>query len=274
MKRILITVLVASAFLVLLPKALQAQSPNKPNAPVVNPLVLYDDFNGRWIDPTKWSDSMGSVNLLEIVRELSPSYQGEGNNRRLHLFERAYGLIGTEGLDYGAEGLWFRRSIKEVAFQVVVNKASTSGCQENPDTFAAHAEFGGSFFNYGGVDVSATLSLIREGNDAQAPLKVQALYVAEDWSIWDYQILGYVPLGQTAKLRLKWDQANHQFIFQLNRDPEVILAYGSAIPDDTTPPNFQNAGIGIWQGTPRCPSTTPGGAVMDAYFDNVYVNAP
>jgi hypothetical protein len=84
-----------------------AQSVSKPNAKVASPLVLYDNFNGRWIDPAKWYDLTGTANLLEIDRELSPPYQGQGNNRRLHLYARAYGVIGSQGVEYGQVGLKF-----------------------------------------------------------------------------------------------------------------------------------------------------------------------
>jgi hypothetical protein len=239
--------------------------------------VLYDDFNGRWIDPTKWDDSTGSVRSREAVRELSPPYQGEGNNRRLHIFQRAYSWTGNnDGVEWGGLGLQFTNpaSINEVSFDVLVNRAAISGCPANPSTGTAYANFSGTFFNYLGADVYAGISLIRESNDAQAPLRVQAGYNSADWSISDSQTLGYVSLGQTAKLRVRWDQPNHQFIFQLNRDPEVIMGYGSGILD-TIPPSVQTKGLGIARGVPHCAPPSPlGSAMINAYFDNVYVNAP
>lgn len=57
-----------------------AQSPAKPNLATAKPLVLYDNFNGPRIDPAKWNDWMASANMREAVRELSPPYQGQGNN--------------------------------------------------------------------------------------------------------------------------------------------------------------------------------------------------
>jgi hypothetical protein len=275
MKRIWVLLVITCAFAGSDAWAQQGQSSNKPNAPVVNPLVLYDNFNGRWIDPAKWNGEMGTANSLELVRELWPSYQGEGNNRYLHMFERAYASEGTEEVDYDGVGIRFKNpaSIHEISFDVIVSSASVSGCQDNPNTGALQAEFWGSFFSYQGMDVWATISLVRDGTDARAPLRADALFNSDDWSIADYQTLGYVRLGVPAKLRVKWDQANSQFIFQLNGGPPVIMAYGSAIPN-TDPPNTQIKGLSVFQAIPRCPSTTRGSGVMDAYFDNVYVNAP
>jgi hypothetical protein len=157
-----------------------------------------------------------------------------------------------------------------VSFSVVVNSASISGCQDNTETGAAVANFSGTFFNYLGQDISASIMLLREESDPSAPLRVRALFNSDDWTIVAAHTLGFVSLGQTVKLRLKWDQANKLFAYQLNSDPEVHLAYGVT---DTNPPNGVVKVLSVYQGTPRCPSTTPGGAVIDAYFDNVYVNS-
>jgi hypothetical protein len=133
----------------------------------------------------------------------------------------------------------------------------------------------GRFFNYEGQqngdqgDVEEGLSVVRDGTDARAPLRVDAHYNSEDWSASDYQTLGFVPLGQTARLRVKWDQPNQRFIFQLNKDPEVFVGYG--IPD-TSAPSIPSKALWVARGTPGCSTTPLGSAMMDAYFDNVFVN--
>jgi hypothetical protein len=280
MKRILMMVLVASAFLVLLPKAQQAQSPNKPNAPVVNPLVLYDNFNGRWIEPAKWDNWIEPSLMREAVRDLSPSYQGEGNNRRLRIFQRAYSSTDNDqDTSWGWLGLQFPNggSITEISFDVLVNSAAITACQSNQALGNVAAQFRGRFFNtygywYGDAgDVEAAIEVARSATDASAPLEVNAFYYVGDGSTGDWRNVGYIRLGQTAKLRFKWDQPNHRFVAQLNKDPEVYLDY--SIPD-VSAPTWSFRGIQVTHGTPNCTTTPTALAMMDAYFDNVYVNAP
>ena len=111
--------------------------------------------------------------------------------------------------------------------------------------------------------------MIRDSWYATGPLRVQASYATGD-GISQYQVLGSVPAGATIKLRLKWDQPNHQFIFQMNSDPPVTLGYDS-LPD-TYPASSPLKVLSVTQGIPHCTSTPTGNAMIDAYFDHVYVN--
>jgi hypothetical protein len=85
----------------------------------------------------------------------------------------------------------------------------------------------------------------------------------------DYHVLGSVQPGVTSTLRIKWDQPNHRFIFQLNHQPVVVSAYN--VPD-TTPAVFPFKYIGLARVVARCTTTPRARTAMDAYFDNVYVN--
>ena len=106
----------------------------------------------------------------------------------------------------------------------------------------------------------------------KAPLPVHAFYYTVDGiTASDSRTLGFVSLGQTVRLRFTWDQPHHQFIAQLNSDPAVLLQY-YAVPDGL-PPDTQYKAIQVPPGTPNCTTTPLGSAVMDSYFDNVYVNA-
>jgi hypothetical protein len=277
MKRIWFPLLVISVILFAVGVALLAQSPAGPNQTVVPPLVLYDDFNGPRIDPTKWNDWMGSVSMREVVREISPSYQGQGNNGRLRLFQRAYSeRFSDTGATYGGLGLQFTNPtvIREVSFDIAVTTATVSGCQGNPSAGStAWTGFVGRFFNSGSGngddDVMGDIGLFRESTDlAGAPLRVQAT-LSSGAGYYDSRTLGYVALGQTAKLHLKWDPVNHQFVFQLNRDPVVPIGYGFS---DTNPAAVPFKEFYASRGVPNCTTTPLGSAVMDTYFDNVYVN--
>lgn len=280
MKRInpaLLFIFVVLGFSVSAAWSLRAQLPNKPNATVVQPLVLYDDFNGPRIDPTKWNDWMASGSMREAVRELSPSYQGEGNKRRLHVLQRAYSETFNDlDASYGWLGLRFTNptTITEVSLKIEVNSATVSECQSNPSVgSSAWAGFVGRFFSTdgsqdGSQDVDAEVELVRDSTDAGAMLGVRAVIGAPGY--YDSRTLGFVSLGQTAKLHVKWDQPNHQFIFQLNEDPVVSMAYSLI---DTYPPGIPLKALMVTRGIPNCTTTPLGSAMMDAYFDKVYVNA-
>jgi hypothetical protein len=92
MKQIAICVLAFGCFV----SAALAQSPSKTNTTALNSLILYDNFNGLGIDPARWDDTAEPSRMREAVRELSPSYQGQGNSRRLHIFTRSYSWTGND----------------------------------------------------------------------------------------------------------------------------------------------------------------------------------
>jgi hypothetical protein len=275
MKRNSLFLAVLCAFSVAAAWAQSTRSALKANPKVVTPLVLYDNFNGRLINPAKWYDTAQSAQMREAVRDLSPSYQGEGNNRRLRIFQRAYSPAdGNQDLTFGWLGLRFTNeaAITEVSFEVTVPAAEISPCQSNSSPGIVGAQFRGRFFNTGGPegDVEAGITLDRDSTDPRAPLAVYGFYYVESGSPGDSVLLGFAPLGQTAKLRFKWDKPNHQFILQLNKDAEVSLVYNLA---DTYTPSVQYKAIQVTPGVPNCTITPPGSAMMDAYFDNVYVNS-
>lgn len=259
--------------------AMSAQSPSTPNSATVKPLVLYDDFNGKRIDPTKWDDSMQSGEMREVVRELSPPYQGQGNNRRLHMYHQTYSWRGNDnGGEAGWIGLRFMNpsSIVETSFSIASNGATVSGCTSNPSTSSSvWAGFVGRFFNYGtqqdgAQDVEADIALNRDSTNPNAPMTVDIHYTTGDGMYSNYQTAGVVSLGETVKFHIKWDQPNHQFIFQVNNNPPVSMPYN--IPD-TSPPASPIKEFWVGQSTPHCTATPTGSAMMDVYFDNVYVNA-
>ena len=254
-----------------------AQSPKTTIQAGANSLVLYDDFNGRRLDFTRWFEWEQDGLMLETVRELSPPYQGERNNRRLRMSQQAYSWTGNdEGAQYGWVGLNLKEnraaSVVEISFDITVSSAKISDCQSNPSISSlAWAGFVGNFFNYGGQpgqDVGANIQLALDDTNPHGPLRVEALYGTDIAS--GYQIIGSLPLGKTAKLRVKWDQPNHQFIYQLNKNPEVMMPYN--LPDGF-PAGYPFKAFWVARGTPNCTATPTGRAMMEAYFDNVYVNA-
>lgn len=256
-----------------------AQSPGslRPSS-LSNGLVLYDDFNGPRIDPTKWDDWNATFGMREAVRELSPPYQGQGNNGYLHFFHRAYSWTGNDqDTSYGWLGLQFTNpaSVTSTLFSVTVNRLAVGGCQTNSATSTAWAGFVGRYFNYAGSqdgnqDVEAGIVVQRVNTDPGSGLTVLAHVSTGDGTVTQFQNVGVASLGQTSKLFIRWDQPNHQFIFQVNGNTPVAIGYNVS---DTAPPSNKLKAFWAAQGTPHCTSKPPGSAMIDANIDNVYVDS-
>jgi len=253
-------------------------------------LVLYDNFNSTNIDPAKWTGfQFFSSDQREAVRELvadssAGGSQQSGRGQRLHVAERDYA---TTTDDYGSNGdtygLAFANpsAITEASFTVTVNHAEAVACSSNPSQTVTDAEFRGTFFNTESSptseigDVVAVIAVTRSPNDAGSALNVVGFYTRCEDQYCGSQTtlaassLGHVQPGGAARVRIKWDQPNHQFIFQLNHQPAVALPYTVS---DTTAPVFLYKFIGLARVVAHCTATPPSRTAIDAFFDNVFVN--
>jgi len=246
-------------------------------------LVLYDNFDSKLIDPSKWLDLPADPDIEEAVRQLVAT-PGVPNDRRLHLSQRAYSAttddIGSSG---GGFGLAFPvpSAVAEISFTVVVNSAQAVGCTSNPAEGNTEAEFRGNFFNTTQSptssigDVQAVIGVVRSSADAGAPLTAHGFYVrCEDEhcgsvTFLDGHVLGSVQPGVISTLHLKWDQFNHRFIFQLNDQPEFVSTYTVS---DSSPPFFSVKILNVDHVVPHCTTTPRPFTAIDAFFDDVFVN--
>jgi hypothetical protein len=247
----------------------------------INQLVLYDNFVSRTINPAKWT---GWQFFDPDIREAGRQLTGEDENHRLRLFLTAYSATSDDfGASGGAFGLMFPvpSAITQVAFNVVVNRATAVACASNSSLDVIDAEFRGNFFNMDNSttsqigDVVADINVSRTPQDSNGTLTVAGFYNrCEDQfcgsqSNLDFRVLGYVQPGAVSLLRIKWDHPNHRFIFQLNGQPEVVSPY--TVPDST--PAFTSfKAIGISRVVPHCTTAPRPFTSMDASVDNVYVN--
>lgn len=247
-------------------------------------VVLYDNFNANQINPAKWIGLGGDPDLREVVRTLAPNPALPGD-RRLRLFQRAYAQTSTDSGGSGnVFGLGFPQpaSVTEVVFTVVVNKAQAVGCAANPSVESATAaEFRGRFFNTETSptsvlgDIEAAVGAQRSATDAGTALTVVGFFQRCDdancaaRTTLGFNVLGSVNLGKPVALRIKWDQPNHQFIFQMNDQPEVVSPYTLS---DTSPPFGVGKGIDLARGVPNCTTAPRPFAALDTFFDNVFVN--
>jgi hypothetical protein len=244
-------------------------------------LVLYDSFKSRNLDPSKW---IGWQFFDPDIREARRQIAGEEENRRLDLSYTAYSATTDDfGGSGGGFGLAFPApsAITETSFTVVVNRAAAVGCASNPSLIVTDVELRGNFFNMESSptsqigDVVAVIGISRTPTDVGGALTVAGFYSRCDDQFCgsqtplDYRVLGSVLPGAVSTLRIKWDQPNHRFIFQLNGGAEVVSPY---IVSDTTPAFFPYKAIEVARVVPHCTTTPRPFISIDAFVDNVYVN--
>jgi hypothetical protein len=253
-------------------------------------LVLYDNFNSKNIDPTRWIGwQFFNPDQREAVRELALPHGGNGiqnsaHGRRLHISERDDATTTDDnGSNGDTFGLAFPNpvAVREVSFTVTVNHAEAVACSSNPSQTVTDAEFRGNFFNTDSSptsqinDVVGAIAVTRAPTDTGSALRVVGFYTRCGDQFCGNQttlgavVLGYVQPGEPATLRIRWDQPSHQFVFQLNHQPEVASPYSVS---DTTPAVFPNKFIGVARVVAHCTTTPSAYTAIDAYFDNVYVN--
>jgi hypothetical protein len=246
-------------------------------------LVLYDNFKSTHIDPSKWIGwQFFDPDIREEVRQLV----GEEEDRRLHLSQMAYSAITDDnGASGGGFGLAFPvpAVITEISFDLVVKEAVAVGCNSNPNgQIVTGAEFRGRFFNTESSptsqlgDVETVIGANRNATDLGSAMEVLGFYQRCDdancsaRTTLDFNRLGFIQPGAVSRLHLKWDQPNHQFIFQLNNGPLVFSPYAVS---DTAQPFFGPVkAIDLARVVPHCTTTPRPFTSIDAFFDNVYVN--
>lgn len=248
--------------------------------PALEPLVLYDDFSAKLIDPDKWFGGGGGFLCEEAIR------QTQGG--RLRLLCRSYGKTDS---DTGTSGcsltLNFSKPavVTAIAATIQVKKVQAAGCAIPGSAVAdIRALLHGSFFNAGTPtpgssvnDVRATLRLDRASSSTDPPnvLRVQARAfqctndTCSTSTSLGFKDLGPVTSGDIVKLRLQWHSDNNRFIFQRDVQPEVFLSY--SVPD-TAPPSNQFKYLGVLKDVPNCTATPRPVGFMDAFFDDVMVN--
>lgn len=255
-------------------------------APVIGQtqLVLYDSFGSSRINPSKWIGLDGDFTSLRdavrtVVREESDSSAG-----LLHVFQNFYAFTNSDsGGTGGVFGLGFPNpaSVTDLSFTVIVKKMLAVGCATNPSQSGGSAEFRGRFFN---TEISPTSQLgdvesvigpSRNATDAGSQFTVVAFYQRCDdancgaRTTLDFKVLGFVNPGEQSTLHIKWDQPNHRFVYQLNKQAEVVSQYTVS---DVSAAVGQGKGIDIAHVVPNCTTTPRPVVTADVYFGNVYTN--
>jgi hypothetical protein len=252
----------------------------------MEPFVLYDDFSSKFIDVNKWygvTMRSGAVVLLEFTREIQKN--------RLHLANRTYGDTTSNkefSRGYNVLGFLNEGRITAMKATVQINDFEAKGCKANPFPSAAGLHLAGSFFNTGTAptpnnqqkDVIAGIGIQRRSNSTDEPNVLEVNYRVMECGdksdrtcispkILDQGFLGIVMNGEITDLSIRWDQANHQFIFQLNLQSAVFSPYKVS---DTSRPGINFKRLDLGHEVANCSGEPRSIAFMDAYFHKVYVS--
>jgi hypothetical protein len=248
-------------------------------------LMLYDNFSSHPINPSKWTGvDCDPTNLRDATRQVvfDDSESGSG---LLHISNNAYAFTNSDSGGTGCPfGLGFANpaTVTDVSFTVTVRKMEAIGCTTNPSPSIGSVELRARFFNTENPptsqvgDVESVIGPSRVSTDTGNQFTVVAFYARCDDSFCnsrttlDFQVLGTVYPGQTARIRITWDQPNHRFIYQLNQRPVVISAY--AVSDVSAPFFGPFRDIDVTHVVPNCTTNPRPVVTADAYFGNVYVN--
>jgi hypothetical protein len=260
------------------------------------PLVVYDNFEGKTLDPNKWFGREGTGSGM-VTLESSRLIKNETllGSKGLSLSNRSYANIESDAGSFSAgDGIYFvdGSDIKTIEATVLVKKIVVPECSTNPGVGEVRTRIGGAFFNAGTPtpgdqtnDVWAQITVGRglDSLDPAGALHIYArVYRCNDpdcndvTNIGSRQDLGTVKVGKKVKLRITWIPAPgaKQFIFQKGKGDELSVTYGA---NDTNEPGASNGGmkrLQIQEFLPNCMSgdSWPMGYI-EAYFDNVKVNA-
>ena len=245
-------------------------------------LPIYDDFNGNQIDPTKWNTPPAcTANDSSCVRKVHLGH--------LHLAVKGNGAADLDsGVTFAESQVLFQNPepIETIRFRFTVTRSSARACppDSNPlNPEAAHPQLllHGAFFNAGTElpedDVIAYLMVERRTDDlelAPAALRV-AGFTSKGDTFSEHVDLGTLWVWEPAVATLRWDRANHAFVWQIVKaitHPHVVEGTLPYSEGDTTPPAepFKSLRVGTF--APNC--AEPGFAAMDAFIDNVRVNRP
>jgi hypothetical protein len=235
-------------------------------------LKLYDDFDGKFINPSRWAYafcySSGGPEL-ECVREI--------RDEKLHLAHREFGLTNSNtGQQNGGAGVGFAKpeTIKTIKTEMVVRNVLEVPCAVNA-TFGSSAGISGNFFNAGSGDLSddagAQFGVTRFTWMPAGQLTVRGqTFHGSVYS--DFFTIGTVTIGTPITISLSWDQPNHQFVISFTNKVTHVTTSGT-MPyafSDGTPAVGPGKNLSVNGWAANC-TGNPTSNYVDALFGDVYV---
>lgn len=184
----------------------QVQSSSHPD------LKLYDSFEGRFLNPEKWSSEWqcGSSSVMECDRGIV--------DHKLRLYVRAYGARDSNiNIQYGESQLDLSaNTVTDISAHVIIRKTNSQGCTTSPGGGThGQALIFGTYFNGGGGtandDVQAFLQFDRFSTEPSGIVEAGG-FLGYQGVFFDNVDLGPVAVGEHVIAELVWDRPNHRFI--------------------------------------------------------------
>jgi hypothetical protein len=239
-------------------------------------LMLYDDFDNKFLSPAKWSTSGACFtwSVLECVREIQDD--------RLRLAVRDYGATSSnDGVQYGPSELHFSNPtpIRSIATSFTVRRTSSQGCPANTSFMPnahAHTILQGTFFNSGsGNSNDDVQALFIFDHDASNPVDFLSVGAFLNWQgqFFEFTDLGSVVVGQKISAQLSWDQPHSQFVASWT-DVATGKVTQASLPytmPDTAPAAAPDKLIAVRTWAPNCSGRQMLVTDMETRFDKVWI---
>jgi hypothetical protein len=206
------------------------------------------------------------------------------------MMDRVYGVKNTDsGYESGYLNLNFTKPNPIHTIKATVSSESFQcvGCNANPSSYSwVSAYIQGYFFNTDDSsipgdqtnDVRARLGIDASTNTSDQPSELRVVAKVQkcnnsdctDITTMFTQDLGALALGQQAKLYLKWDKPNYRFLFRRDFEPWVSYAYDSNLQKSVPGINIKR--LTVAGNAANCKAAPRTVAMMNAFFDNIYIN--
>jgi hypothetical protein len=229
---------------------------------------IVDAFNGPPIDPTAWHGGEGSGDSTTASTSTSRGIR----SGRLAMSLTSFGSTHSdEGTATGGNTHLRLNNPEGVTFMsanVAVTQAVAEACPANPSETRPRARLFGAYFNDGSSadpsdatgDVRATIQMIL-GSTTGPRFVLQAFRCDDAQCSISVVLDAFVPFvrrwafGQTHRLSILWDQANHRFVGTVDPGPnqEVqTIEYGALVGSDTAPPAFDFKELRVQNSPANC----------------------
>jgi hypothetical protein len=243
------------------------------------PLVLYDSFTSPLIHPDKWIGQGADEGM--IVRESVRQVAGRALNMKIIGYSNTASNTGSE---IGQNMLIMSNGslITDIKATVNIKDFGVSACPGNPSGLAiTRARIMLPLFNVGtpvsGTFIDDIVAQFRVSGSPGQPdtLSVTALVQrcmdAECLDVQDFlrKELRTVQKNEPVRLEIKWNKANNTITFFHNGKSEV---FGYQMPDRKLASMAWKKKLDAQIWVPNCTDEPRPRALMDAVFDNVYVN--
>jgi hypothetical protein len=252
-------------------------------AQAIEPLVLYDHFDAKRIDPEKWSGAEGFAAPRNPNAEAVRVILGGALGVQLTTYGN---MSANSDAQQGRFGLALANPVPVTAMAatVTVLSAEAEDCADNPSVSRARAQLLGFFFNDGsstgsndrtgdilagmnkdrdrdGRSLVAFISRCVDAGCTSSPTLVSHVFE----TMWSPR--------HPDSLHLQWDRDGHQFRYTVNPgtpgEETVALAYAAS---DVLPPVLAFKALRVSHSVANCMEARKQ-ASMAATFDDVLLNA-